>query len=52
MINPNQILTMVHIGLIYMVLAVPLTLSYKTTKIINFVHINFITYGAYMAVFL
>ncbi len=52
MINPNQILTMVHIGLIYMILAVPLTLSYKTTKIINFVHINFITYGAYMAVFL
>ncbi len=47
-----QVLTAVHIALIYAVLAVPLTLSYKTTKIINFVHINFITYGAYAAVLL
>ena len=52
MITVYQVLTAIHIGLIYVVLAVPLTLSYKATKIINFVHINFITYGAYTAVLL
>lgn len=52
MINAYQLITTIHIGLIYLVLAVPLTLSYKSTKIINFVHINFVTYGAYTAVLL
>ncbi|MEM2021568.1 MAG: branched-chain amino acid ABC transporter permease [Zestosphaera sp.] len=36
----------------YLILALPLTLSYRTTKVINFAHANFITYGAYIAVFL
>jgi len=36
----------------YIIFSLPLTLSYRTTKVINFVHANFITYGAYVAVFL
>ncbi|MBO3840187.1 MAG: branched-chain amino acid ABC transporter permease [Thermoproteota archaeon] len=36
----------------YVVFSLPLTLSYRTTKVINFVHANFITYGAYVAIFL
>ena len=52
MISSSVITSMIQIGLIYTVLAVPLTLSYKATKIINFVHINFITYGAYAGVIL
>lgn len=36
----------------YTLFSLPLTLSYRTTKVINFVHANFITYGAYAAVFL
>ena len=52
MLTTYHLITAVHIGLIYVILAVPLTLSYKATKIINFVHINFITYGAYTAVLL
>jgi branched-subunit amino acid ABC-type transport system permease component len=35
-----------------MIIALPLTLSYKVTRIINFVHINFITVGAYAGVIL
>jgi len=31
-------------------MAVPLTLSYRVTKIINFAHESFITYGAYIVV--
>lgn len=36
----------------YLIFALPLTLSYRTTKVINFAHANFITYGAYVAIFL
>lgn len=36
----------------YIIFSLPLTLSYRTTKVINFVHANFITYGAYVAIFL
>ncbi|MCD6324529.1 MAG: branched-chain amino acid ABC transporter permease [Desulfurococcales archaeon] len=50
--DPQVLISMVQIGLIYTILSVPLTLSYKSTKIINFVHINFITYGAYAGVLL
>ncbi len=50
--DPQVLVSMVQIGLIYVILSVPLTLSYKATKIINFVHINFITYGAYAGVLL
>lgn len=42
----------VQYSLLYMIFAVPLTLSYRTTKVINFVHSNFITYGAYVAILL
>ncbi|MEZ0344953.1 MAG: branched-chain amino acid ABC transporter permease [Infirmifilum sp.] len=36
----------------YLLFSIPLTLSYKTTRVINFAHANFITYGIYTAVFL
>ncbi|MEZ0394478.1 MAG: branched-chain amino acid ABC transporter permease [Desulfurococcaceae archaeon] len=36
----------------YLVFSLPLTLSYRTTKVINFAHANFITYGAYVSIFL
>ncbi|MCS7128841.1 MAG: branched-chain amino acid ABC transporter permease [Desulfurococcaceae archaeon] len=42
----------VHYSFLYMIFAMPLTLSYRTTKVINFVHSNFITYGAYVAILL
>ncbi len=38
--------------LFYLIFSIPLTLSYRTTKVINFAHANFITYGAYVAIFL
>ncbi|MGC8975027.1 MAG: branched-chain amino acid ABC transporter permease [Thermoprotei archaeon] len=38
--------------LFYLIFSLPLTLSYRTTKVINFAHANFITYGAYVAIFL
>jgi len=39
-------------SLFYLIFSLPLTLSYRTTKVINFAHANFITYGAYVAIFL
>ena len=36
---------------IYFLSSVPLTLSYRTTKVFNFAHPVFITYGAYVAIF-
>lgn len=39
-------------SLFYLVFSLPLTLSYRTTKVINFAHANFITYGAYVAILL
>ncbi len=52
MIGPTEVLNTIWIGIIYMIIALPLTLSYKVTRIINFVHINFITIGAYVGVIL
>ncbi|MEM1638468.1 MAG: branched-chain amino acid ABC transporter permease [Desulfurococcaceae archaeon] len=37
---------------IYILSSIPLTLSYRTTKVFNFAHPVFITYGAYVAIFL
>lgn len=37
---------------IYILSSIPLALSYRTTKVFNFAHPVFITYGAYVAVFL
>ncbi|MEM2005850.1 MAG: branched-chain amino acid ABC transporter permease [Zestosphaera sp.] len=42
----------IQYSLFYLIFALPLTLSYRTTKVINFAHANFITYGAYVAIFL
>jgi len=39
-------------ALLYLIFSIPLTLSYRTTRVINFAHANFITYGAYVAIFL
>jgi len=36
---------------IYLLTSIPLTLSYRTTKVFNFAHPTFITYGAYTAIF-
>ena len=52
MIGGADIINTIYIGLVYTVMAIPLTLSYKATGIINFPHINFITYGAYTAILL
>ncbi len=52
MVGVTEVYNTLWIGLIYMVLGLPLTLSYRTTGIINFVHINFITIGAYIGVLL
>jgi len=52
MMGATEVLNTLWIGVIYMIIALPLTLSYKVTKIINFVHVNFITLGAYVGVFL
>ncbi len=52
MVGVTEVYNTLWIGLIYMVLGLPLTLSYRTTGIINFVHINFITIGAYVGVLL
>ncbi len=43
-----DVMNTLWVGLIYAVIAVPLTLSYRTTQILNFVHINFMTIGAYV----
>jgi branched-chain amino acid transport system permease protein len=51
-IDQNTILNFLFYSFFYLLFAVPLTLSYRTTKVINFAHANFITYGAYVAVFL
>jgi len=51
-IGATEVLNTIWIGLIYMMLALPLTLSYRTTRILNFVHVNFITIGAYVGAIL
>jgi branched-chain amino acid transport system permease protein len=48
----QTLINFVQYAFFYMIFSLPLTLSYRTTKVINFVHANFITYGAYIAVFL
>lgn len=45
-----ELLNTLWVSSIYSLMSVPLTLSYRVTKIINFAHISFITYGAYVAV--
>ncbi len=52
MVGLTEVYNTLWIGLIYIVMGLPLTLSYRTTGIINFVHINFITIGAYVGVLL
>ncbi len=47
MVGVSEVLNTVQMGLAYMVIALPLTLSYRVTQVINFVHIIFITLGAY-----
>ena len=38
-------------SIIYILSSIPLTLSYRTTRVFNFAHPVFITYGAYIAIF-
>lgn len=46
----TELLNTIWVWSIYSLMAIPLTLSYRVTKIINFAHESFITYGAYVAV--
>lgn len=48
----QALMNTIQYALFYLVFSIPLTLSYRTTKVINFAHANFITYGAYVAIFL
>lgn len=52
MVGVSEVMNTLQMGLAYMVIALPLTLSYRVTQIINFVHIIFITLGAYTAALL
>uniref|UniRef100_A0A7C4FE25 Branched-chain amino acid ABC transporter permease n=1 Tax=Thermofilum pendens TaxID=2269 RepID=A0A7C4FE25_THEPE len=49
---PYSIVNFLHYFFFYLLFSLPLTLSYRNTKVINFAHSNFITYGMYTAVFL
>lgn len=49
---PYSILNSLQYFLFYILFSVPLTLSYRTTRVLNFAHSNFIAYGIYTAVFL
>jgi len=51
-LDQNTIINFLFYSFFYLLFAVPLTLSYRTTRVMNFAHANFITYGAYVAVFL
>jgi branched-chain amino acid transport system permease protein len=48
----QALMNTVQYALFYLIFSIPLTLSYRTSKVINFAHANFITYGAYVAIFL
>ncbi|MCC6003852.1 MAG: branched-chain amino acid ABC transporter permease [Thermofilum sp.] len=48
----NTIINFLSYAFFYLLFSLPLTLSYRTTRVINFAHANFITYGIYTAVFL
>lgn len=49
---PFSVINFLQYTLFYLLFSIPLTLSYRTTRVINFAHANFITYGIYTAVFL
>lgn len=49
---PYSILNFFQYTFFYILFSIPLTLSYRNTKVINFAHANFISYGIYTAVFL
>lgn len=52
LIDLNVIVNTIWIGLIYSLMAIPLTISYKVTRVLNFAHTSLITVGAYVAVIL
>lgn len=47
-----DLLNMIMVGCLYTMMAIPLTLSFRVTKFINFAHTIFLAYGAYVAVLL
>jgi len=49
---PFSVINFLLYTFFYLLFSIPLTLSYRTTRVINFAHANFITYGIYTAVFL
>ncbi|MEM0087530.1 MAG: branched-chain amino acid ABC transporter permease [Thermofilum sp.] len=49
---PYSILNSLQYFLFYLLFSVPLTLSYRTSRVLNFSHSNFIAYGMYTAIFL
>lgn len=49
---PYSIINFLQYFLFYILFSVPLTLSYRTSKVLNFAHSNFIAYGMYTAIFL
>jgi len=50
--DSSVILNTVWIGTIYTLMAIPLTISYKVTGVLNFAHSTLVTIGAYTAVIL
>lgn len=50
LIDFNVIINTIWIGLIYSLMAIPLTISYKVTRVLNFAHTSLVTVGAYVAV--
>lgn len=52
LIDLNVIVNTIWIGLIYSLMAIPLTISYKVTRVLNFAHTSLVTVGAYVAVIL
>lgn len=51
-IDLNVVINTIWIGLIYSIMAIPLTISYKVTRVLNFAHTSLVTVGAYVAVIL
>lgn len=50
--NVDVLINTIWIGTIYTLMAVPLTVSYKVTRVLNFAHTSLVTVGAYVAVVL
>ncbi|MBO3757590.1 MAG: branched-chain amino acid ABC transporter permease [Thermoproteota archaeon] len=52
LIDLGVVINTLWIGLIYSLMAIPLTISYKVTRVLNFAHTSLVTVGAYVAVIL